>query len=479
MALIRDASTGKALDKNPYEEKRKEEKRKEKELLEQGFDPKVPYKPRAVKRIPVKLNDDELKHLNEIYGEVAVLDFGDMYHLTDEERKEKNDMYDLFKTIRNVKTKYKRLDEYVINYRKILHVVKEIAKTNGIYSPEKFLKKVLEGEIILYGIQFPKYNVSRKKRREVNWSVVTEYIMNDKLDPKDLLIERRGGIDEYDVVENPAQMMKTYFGKSYEEFVNGVETGNHYVDTDDLESYRGENIAVPIPLREISEDFKYDKGAAMTIRDAVLEMRRASKYSNPYDSDYSGSVFDQIDSDIQYIQEMDEERNYFKKKKKDVPEFHGSLLTSKDVDKYSYDVDEYVNSHTKVNIEGSVMTIQEYNEEELRRELEENGWNIRKFYGIGDDEKRMKRNVARENKRLKKIKDRMIEASKRREKKVKTVGFSVKKVDKDGNKVNGKKKKKSKVSKKGKKDLKSTAFNFDAEDFDAYAKSMGMDTYDF
>ena len=474
MSLFRDCSTGKALDKDLYEEQKKEEKKKLKQMEDAGYDPNSPYTPRKREIIDIHLTDKEMAHLEDIYSRSIVHDFDDLYHLTDEERHQENELYDLFRSIQNVKTKYKRIDEYVINYRKVLKVVKEIAKTNGVYDPEEFEKKVLKGEIMLYGIQFPKYNVPKRKRKQVNWEQVAEYIANEKLDPKELLVEKRTGSNEYDVIENPNIAMKTYFGTSYEEFMKRGDFRNEAVDITDTESIRGKNIATPITLREIANDTKFNKDLGSFIRNSILDMDKSMRMRNYWNDEDSRDVFSDIDDDVRRIREMDEEREYFGKKKSSIPEFTGSFLSDKDSDKYAYEVDEYLRTHSKVrNFNGQIMTVQESEEEALRENLEEEGWNIRKFYGMDENEKAAKREAARENKRLKKIKERMIEQNRRKKQKVETVGFRVKKVDDDENGVNTKKKKRSKKYKKAdKKARQAELFNDAYDDFETYAQSM-------
>lgn len=455
MSLITDTSTGKSLMINEQDAREREKTRRR--LIDSDDlteDEKrrlaASYRPKQRERIAVKIPDTEVEYLRKLYSTVVVHDFGDIYHMTNEERKDANQLHDLFKEVQQVKSKYKKLDEYVMAYRKVLHVVTEIAKTNFVMSPDKFIEKVMKGKITLYGIQFPKYAVPKKKRRAVNWKVVSEYITNPHLDVSDLVQDEHQKQDWDEVIENPQQTMKDLFGMSYEEYIKTVKYKEGIVDFSDSDDVDRKHVVEPVSRLEFLKFIKDDKEFAEKIQAGLMKLRKFSQmekklYGEESDQLVSSVVFD----DISKIRAMDADRELLRKRKSDVPEFKGSILNNDDVNRFLYHADEYIKNHTRVSTPNGKMTLTEYRQEELRELLEECGWNIRKFYEIGKEEKRIRKDVKRENDRIKRLKKSLTESEERRSKRSKLVGFSVKKKAYQG--VNSDKKKKGKKSKKKKK----------------------------
>ena len=484
MSLISDISTGESLVRDLNEVEKEEEKKYLESLEEDDGSgrPRYRFQTRERKRIPVRLSEKELESLRQEMSEVVVHDFGDMYHLNDEERKEENRMYEIYMSIQNVKTKYKKLDEFVRASRKIMIAIKEIAEHNMVYDPKEFVDKVLKGEIIITGINFPRYSAPKKKRREVNWALVSQMIENPEMDESVLMQTGKGDIDQYDTVYDPEESMETMFGYSYEDLLNINHGGNELIeDFDDVP--QDVNAAIPRRIREVAEDFAMGEGrkASNRIRDMFLDLRKEAMFRN-YDRDMSRNVANSNAEDIAIIRAEDEERNYFRNKKEIVPTFHGNVLKSGDVDKFEYEVDEYLDEHTTVtNYRGTTMTVKEMEQEKLKEYLEECGLDVRKFYQLGKREEEAKKRVKAENKRLKKIKDRMLNNDSKRKKKVEQVGFSVRRVDdeSDEDRVNHKKKKKNK---KGHKQGKRLGRMLDEaygkmDDYEEYRRAM-MDDYD-
>ena len=105
----------------------------------------------------VFLPERRKQQLLQQYDCVVVNDFGDDYHLSDEERAEKNQFYNVFKELRKYKHVYRKIPEYITVMRKMLEALDIIAESNGVFPPEKFKKMFLRGEIEICGLTFPKY----------------------------------------------------------------------------------------------------------------------------------------------------------------------------------------------------------------------------------------------------------------------------------------------------------------------------------
>lgn len=476
-AVISETSTGRSLLLGE-----EDARKKERIIMEEGdepeFDPSK-YRPRHHERAGIRINDRELENLKKLYSHVVVHDFGDMYHLTDEERQQVNDSYKLFTVIRQVRTKYRKLNEFVKAYRKVLYVVKEIAKTNGAMDPDVFVEKVISGKIRIYGVRFPRLIMPKRQRRELNWDTISEYILNEELDPLELVRPANPKQDWTTVPEDPEKEMQHYFGMSYQKYVKDIQYDtSKIIDPEDFEAVSGENVMVPMSRLELLKLIRNNKEFGSKLKETVLKFRKFSEMERRLrgDDSYSSTVFDVTYDDINTIRDMDEERNLLKRVKKPTYEFNGHFLDGNAVDRFLFEADERLDNKTKVRLPASsqTMTVAEFKEELLREELEKLGYNIRKLYGIEEEEKAVKKKVEKEAKRLKRIKKMLTESDKRQHKKTKLVGFNVKRIEEC---VNSDKKKKSKKQKKKDKKHKKeidqiTLMQSAFEDFKEYEESM-------
>ena len=96
---------------------------------------------------PVKIPERRKAKILEEFEVVVVRDFGDDYHLSEEERKARNRFYDAFKVLRKAKRTYRRINEYVDVMREVLKCLDLVAKDNGIYDPDEFKRLFMKGEI--------------------------------------------------------------------------------------------------------------------------------------------------------------------------------------------------------------------------------------------------------------------------------------------------------------------------------------------
>lgn len=453
MAVIVETSTGKSMLLGD-EEKKKKIVRPESEESD-DVTRYVSYRPRHHERARIRLTEKEIEARRKLYSQVVVHDFGDSYHMSEEEREKSNQWYQLSRQLSQVKSQYKRLDKFILAYRKVLSVVQIIAEKNIVMPPNKFVKKVIAGDIRINGVKFPKLLMPRKKRKEMNWELITRYIVDDRLDPIELMRPETPTIDWDTVVDDPKEEMKRLFGMSYEKYVKNVPTESTVVDFDDPDSLEGKNVIVPISQLSLIRFMKEDKTLGPALKDAILKFRKFSKMERQMrgedEDSYHNLVFETKYDDMEIIRDMDEERNLLRKmKKKDEFEFSGDYTNDDSVNQFVYESDEYLDKKLKVRIKGSysdtVMTISEMEEEELRELLESKQWNIRSLYGIGKEEENVKKKVKKEQKRLKKIKDALIQSERKHEKRTSMVGFKV--TAKKDNGINSGKKKKSKKQKK-------------------------------
>ena len=146
----------------------------------------------------VYIPEKRIEQFKADYDCVVVMDFGDEYHLSEEEREEKNRFYKAFRKFSKYKHKYRKLDEYVEAMREALKCLDFVAENNGVYSPEEFKKLFFRDKIYINGLVFPKY--SGKNKKNISWDYVTEFILSDR-DPKEILPSKEENFYSEDELE--------------------------------------------------------------------------------------------------------------------------------------------------------------------------------------------------------------------------------------------------------------------------------------
>ena len=138
----------------------------------------------------------------------------------------------------------------------------------------------------------------------------------------------------------------------------------------------------------------------------------------------------------------------------DMPDMIGDIMNDKDFDKYMSKLDEYDYSQVKTIYAGTFKSQEEIEEIELKQQLEELGYNIRKLYDNKATEKKLKKLEKGEARREKLIKQRLVESQNRKNKRQGILGYNSeesrnggKKKKKKGKKNSSKKKEVNRVQK--------------------------------
>lgn len=379
------------------------------------------------------LSPEKIKELTEVYQRVVVNDFGDEYHMSEEERKKKFRYYEAFSKVTKCKRKYRKLDEFVKVYRLCIDCLKVVAEENGVYNPEKFMKMVIKGEIEVFGLHFPKY--VGKDKKDINWNYISDFIMDYTKDPSELSRKQRSSISDIDMDDQKA--LEMLFTKDDLEKlmknINEPEENEIFMPYDEEEDDYRPGVALVSDKKNMKDLIKFAPDVIKRVRDEVKEQRRQSSMNSRLGS----FVFEMTEDDFEYIQKMDQKRGY--QSSSDIPEFKGDIMNKNDYKKYLYQLDMYENEQVKVNYNGKMKTKSEINEIELKDALEKAGWNVRNLYKEKDREKKLKKAAKRDSKREEELKKRLLEVQKRQDKR-----------SKNGIEFNIKKKKKSKKKKKDK-----------------------------
>lgn len=382
------------------QEERDEESKKLLEELANNTDFKKVYLPESM--------------INQIKNEfdcTVVHDFGDDFHMTEEEKEKVNQFYSIFKELAVTKSTYRKIDEYVKVMRIALKCLDAVAQDNKVYDPDEFKKMVLKGKIKVYGLRFPRYK--GKDKKHLSWDYITEFILSEQ-DPKELL---RKNETEYLSVEEIEDVKDNLFTEDELERILYIDTGENQINEISEKKMKKAITASPEMLRSLKEIRRKDNSGF------ILQ--------NTY-------AFDITSEDFEHIQRYDESHNFYSNGK--IPKFKGDFNNEDDVNRYLYELKQYELNNIKENYNGSMMSLDEIRELELKKLLEQSGWNIRKLWDNKDTEKKLKQQMKKDKKREKRLKEQLLKVQGRLN-------------GDDGKKSSNKKKKKKKKSKKQKEEL--------------------------
>ena len=375
------------------------------------------------------LTEKEKEELRIEYSSVVVNDYGDEYHMSDEDRKRKFKYYEAFSKIRRCKRKFHKLDDFVRVYRLCIDCLKVVAEDNGVYDPEKFMRMVIRGQIEVFGLHFPKY--IGKDRKDINWEYVSEFVTDRSKDPTELSKSFESELSKLSDDELKEQLLTD------EEFERIMEHLNDKPDEIKLnpdEDYIEEH---GIVQRASKKDFKklvdMSPYFLKSIKEAAKEQRRKERNAGRLNS----FVYEMRNEDFDYIAGIDSKRGY--QSVSDMPVFKGDIMNRKDYMLYLKALDDYENTQIKVNYKGKMRTQSEIDEIELKDALESAGWNVRNLYKGKDEEKKLKKAYKRDKKREEELKKRLLEVQKRQKKRGKSAAIE----------FDAKKKKKHKKKKEG------------------------------
>lgn len=352
------------------------------------------------------LSPERIAKMEATYGVAIVHDFGDEYHLTDEEREAQNNYYKLFARLNKCKRKYRKINEYVDCARISLQCLQAVADNNTVYSPDEFMAMVMKGKILVNGWFYPKYN--GRDRKQLSWDYITDFILGDT--PSIELLKQKSSDNEFLTDEELEEEAKILF--SEDEYKRIFEESDpdkvfreevHVIDLDEEKLDETSNIAVYSDRSETKDFLK----AAPELLILAKEIRREMKSSEQL----SRYVSDIRMEDIEAIEEYDNKRSLVSDS--DIPKFTGDITNSKDYHKYLRALELYENTQIKENYAGKMRTREEIKEIQLKEALESAGWNIRVLYDNQLKEKRLKRAQKADKKREKKLKEQLTKVQNR------------------------------------------------------------------
>lgn len=377
----------------------------------------------------VYLSEKRIQQFKDEYDCVVVHEFGDEYHLSEEERIEKNKFYEAFRVFSKYKHKYRKLDEYVVAMREALKCLDVVAESNGVYEPEKFKALFLKGKINITGLRLPQFK--GRERKDINWDYLTDFILSDE-DPSLVLPKKKDDILSKEDID---EMAKRLFDEGELERILRPVTEeeklermkrNCRVDDDDLD----DRVVRFMSKKETKKILKHQPELLKVVKDMKRDNRRLDNMNR--------LVYQFTSDDMNEIEAYDKLHNYESSAK--IPKFKGSLLSKSDYKRYMMQLSDYEDENVRVNYHGKLRTLEQVRELELKQVLERNNFNLRSFQENKEKESKLRKIQKKERKREKELRKKLMEVQERKKRRLGEDDVIVKS-----------KKKKKKKGKKGKK----------------------------
>lgn len=382
------------------------------------------------RNLTVFIPERRIQQMKDEFDCVVVNDFGDEYHLSEEERIAKNKFYEAFKVFSKCKHKYRKLDEYVKAMREALKCLDFVAQNNGVYPPDEFKKMYFRNKIVINGLTLPQFK--GRERKTISWDYLTDFILSDR-DPSEILPNNK-----HDEILTPDELEeledKLFSEGELERILRPKTEEEEYeqnlpfdVDEDDQD---GKNVVVFLTNKQSKKFIK----AQPEFINEIKEMRRESRKIDRL----SRFVYDITQDDLEAISMYDAKHNF--QSPSDVPKFKGDLMNDKDYRKYLLELEDFEKENVKVNYYGKLKSLEQIQELELKQLLEKNNWNIRNLYENKEKEAKLRKIRKRDKKREKELRDKLVAVQERRKRRL---GEEVDNTSKK-NKKSKKKKKKNK-----------------------------------
>ena len=392
-----------------------------------------------------KFSDAEIQTMKDSIKEVCMNDFSDDYNLTDAEKYASEEEARIYNAVARTKRKCNNIADFIVAVRYRLDAIDYIAEHNGVYDPDKFRKLVAQGKIVLTGLTVPKY--TGKDRKKINWDYISEFIADRDKDPKEFREAKRDD-DFYDhVKENGGRNL--FSETEYEEL---VEHGN-CDESVQLEMV----VASDKTMKKLT---KRNPNITDSVVKYIHTLQKKLEQSYAFDAD------DAI-HELNSIQALD--NRSIRAYKVAPPVFHGDYASDSDWQKYEREYYKWYVSNVYVDDNGgSKMTIEEYDQMQVRKILEEAGWNIRKFSSNAKYFKSEKKKKKKAKRKEKRVRDNLLNSSARNE--------SKKKKGKKGKKASSEKLIDDMKRRQERDLLELTGGNY--SDFDEYVNEMESVDYD-
>ena len=386
---------------------------------------------------PIFIPEKRIPEFLKGYDCVVVNEFGDDYHMSEEEREKTNKFYKTFREFAVTKKRYRNVEEYVKVMRMAMKCLDAVAEDNGFYSPEKFKKMFMEDKIQINGLTLPE--LKGRESKAIDWKYLAEFILSDE--PVENISTKKD--DTIYTEEELEELENTLFDTNeLDEILTPLTEEEErmetmFIDEDDEEEASKRFAAIELTDKQMKKIVK----AMPEIVYGVKEARRDNTRIN----NASRFIYDLSADDFSEIEKYDQKYQY--QSSGDIPKFTGDISNDDDYARYMADLEEYENTQIREVYNGKFKTREQIQELEIKKCLEANGYNLRNLYGNKEKEKKLKKLQRKDKKREKELKARLIKLKNRKQRRM------GEEVDEEPSKKK-KKKKVKKPSKKKSKDVK-------------------------
>lgn len=307
------------------------------------------------------------------YETSVVHDYGDEYHWTEAQKKAANEHYEMFERYYKGLRKIRKIPEYIRKYREYLNIVKVIAKDNGVYEPEEFLKMFAKGEIVIYGLNPPVLTGFKRlrKRKHINFNELAQFIASDE-DPDDFFGKESEDEMDFDPgdLSNASRILTPDEIKYVREYSEDEATKKYF---ERMRFISNDEIKPGMPIAMVSDRKKLFKSIP-ELKQILTAVQRSADKANNIFSSYGNFGFS-LGSELEQIAMYETKR----RGNDEPPKFKGSIFDDKAFEDWVEKADEWRENHTYVDVGGSKLTVLESENLWMRDMLEQNGYNVRKL----------------------------------------------------------------------------------------------------
>ena len=356
---------------------------------------------------PVTIPERRIPEFLKGFDCVVVNEFGDDYHLSEEEREKNNKFYKTFKSYIKSRKRCRTIEEFVETMRLALKCLDDVAEDNGFYDPTKFKLLFLKGEIDIYGLKLPKL-VGRMKKI-VSWDYITEFILSDEpienlnLTKSDKVYSPEELEEAEDILFDDIDNITKPLTEEEE-----LEQSRFYDETDDL---MDAGAVLELSDKEIRKLVKYCPEFLFAIKETKRDQKSIRNIS--------GFAYNYMEEDYEDLNLYGNNQYMVKG---EIPEFKGDILNDDDYYRYMRELEDFEETKIYEVYCGKYKSKEQIREIELRKLLESEGYNLRNFYENKEREKKLNEIRRKEKKKEKKLRERLTNMENRRKKRSKKMG---------------------------------------------------------
>jgi len=203
-----------------------------------------------------KYTQKELDAMRASCKGTIVHDFSekDIYHMSDEERKERDMLNEISDKLQRVKGTYRKVDDWIEAMRTVVQAWEMLEeKGNYIHTEKEFFEMVANGKIVSNRIIMPKL----KKMNNYDTDTLIKYISNPELDTTDLIPIQQSEPDDdwYDFAITETEEYELY-SKEYIDSLTDEDLKNKTDDQleEEADQYAKDKIELNESMRYLSPD---------------------------------------------------------------------------------------------------------------------------------------------------------------------------------------------------------------------------------